>query len=447
MLLYRYDLRTSKSLALAGSLCLLVLFFHLHQSQATGTASGWLKVSDNGHYFVKDGQPFFWLGDTGWSIVNRYSQEEVEFYLEHRRKQGFSVVHMMGVFDGGPGLKTPATNLDGEVPFLNNNPATPNDKYFRNVDKIIKLAEQKGILVVFQACGGSGGAFVKIKNVITQDNARAYGKWLGERYKQMPNIVWGNGFDLTPWDHEEIAREFAAGLREGDGGAHLISLHPAGGNSSSYFHYEDWLSANIIQVWTHYLRIYPMTYCDYLRSPAKPVIMAEGCYEAGIEYQVKPITPHLVRKQAYWSFLAGGYHTYGHNDIWRKNPNWRESLDAPGAKQMGILKKVFVARQWWKHVPDQSVFESGASGDDTLNTAARSTDGDSIIVYLSSATTVSLHLDKITSSNTVRATWVNPETGDQKIIGEYPNQGSRPFTTPQGQKDAILLLDGVTKNS
>ena len=167
MLLYRYDLRTSKSLALAGSLCLLVLFFHLHQSQATGTASGWLKVSDNGHYFVKDGQPFFWLGDTGWSIVNRYSQEEVEFYLEHRRKQGFSVVHMMGVFDGGPGLKTPATNLDGEVPFLNNNPATPNDKYFRNVDKIIKLAEQKGILVVFQACGGSGGAFVKIKNVIT----------------------------------------------------------------------------------------------------------------------------------------------------------------------------------------------------------------------------------------------------------------------------------------
>jgi hypothetical protein len=440
---FHQHLSTPKMLVLAGLFSVLLSFFHPHQSRATGTEEAWLKVSDNGHYFVKNGEPFFWLGDTAWSTVNRFSGEEVEFYLEHRRKQGFSVVHVMGVFDGGPGLKTPATNLDGEVPFLNNNPATPNDKYFRHVDNLIKLARQKGILIVFQACGGSGGAFVKIKKVITKDNARAYGKWLGQRYKQTPNIVWGNGFDLAPWDYEDIAREFAAGLKEGDGGSHLTSLHPAGGNSSSYFHYEDWLSANIIQVWTHYLRIYPMTYCDYLRSPAKPVIMAEGCYEAGVEYQVKPITPHLVRKQAYWSFLAGGYHTYGHNDIWRKNPNWRESLDAPGAKQMGILKQIFTARQWWKNVPDQSVFSSGASGDDTLNAAARSMDGDSIMVYLSSATRVSIHLEKITSSTTVRATWVNPETGEQKIIGEFPNRGSHSFTTPQGQVDAILLLDAV----
>jgi len=78
------------------------------------------------------------------------------------------------------------------------------------------------------------------------------------------------------------------------------------------------------------------------------------------------------------------------------------------------------------------------------NAAARSTDGDGIIIYLSSPTTVSIHLGKITSSNTVRATWVNPETGEQKAIGKFPNHGEHPFTTPQGQKDAILLLDAVS---
>ena len=443
MVRYRYSKLTLKSVVLAASLCSFIFVSCPRLSQAASTETGWLKVSDNGHHFVKDGEPFFWLGDTAWSIVNRYTLDEVEFYLEHRYKQGFTVVHVMGVFDGGPGLETPATNLDGEVPFLNNDPSTPNEKYFRNIDSIVKMAQQKGLFLVFQACGGSGGAFVKVKKVITADNAKAYGRWLGQRYKEIPNIIWGNGFDLAPWDHEKIAREFAAGLREGDGGAHLISLHPAGGNSSSYFHNEDWLSANIIQVWTHYLRIYPMTYCDYLRSPAKPVIMAEGCYEAGVEYQVKPITPHLVRKQAYWSYLAGGYHTYGHNDIWRKNPTWRESLDAPGAKQMGILKKVLTSRQWWKLVPDQSIFAAGASGDDTLNAAAGSIDGDSIVIYLSSGSTVSIQLGKITSSDTVRATWVNTETGEERVIGEFPNRGSHPFTTPEGQKDALLLLDAA----
>ena len=442
-----HSVMSLKSTALAAFLCSVIWVFCPHRSLTAGADTGWLRVSDNGHYFVKDGQPFFWLGDTAWSIVNRYSLDEIEFYLEHRRKQGFTVVHVMGVFDGGPGLQTPATNLEGEVPFLNNNPATPNDRYFRNVDSVVKLAHQKGLFVVFQACGGSGGAFVKVKKVITEANAKAYGRWLGQRYKEMPNIIWGNGFDLPPWDHEEITREFAAGLREGDGGTHLISLHPAGGNSSSYFHNEDWLSANIIQVWTHYLRIYPMTYCDYMRSPAKPVIMAEGCYEAGVEYQVKPITPLIVRKQAYWSFLAGGYHTYGHNDIWRKNPNWRESLDAPGARQMGILKKILTSRQWWKLVPDQSIFAAGASGDDTLNVAARSAEGDSVIVYLSSPTTVSIQLRKITLSETVRAAWVNPQSGEEKVIGEFPNHGSRSFKTPDGQMDAVLLLDGVGRGS
>jgi hypothetical protein len=413
-----------------------------HQAKAVEGRAGWLRVSENGRYFVKDGEPFFWLGDAGWSIANRYTLEEAEYYLERRRSQGFTLVHMMTIFDGGPGLKTAASNQKGQMPFLNMNPATPNDAYFRDIDEIIRLARQKDIFLVIQACGGSSGSFVEAKKIITKENVRAYAKWLGQRYRGTPNIVWGNGFDLKPWQHEDIAREFAVGVQEGDGGAHLIVYHPMGGSSSSYFHHEDWLAANFIQVWAYYLKIYPMVSADYLRLPAKPVVMAEAAYEEGPEYPTKPITPLVVRKEAYWSILAGGFHTYGHNDIWRKNPTWRQALESPGAKQMGILKSLFTSLQWWKLVPDQSVFAAGASGDDTLNAAARSTDGDSIIVYLSSPTTVALRMDKITASQSVKATWVNPETGQSTAIGTFPSAGVREFVTPSLQKDGVLLLRG-----
>ena len=401
-----------------------------------------LRVSENGRYFLRGGRPFFWMGDTVWSLVNRYTPEEAEFYMEHRREQGFNVLNIMLIFNGGPGIVTPMADAEGELPFVNMNPATPNDHYFRNVDRIVALAREKGFTLAVAACGGSGGSFVDKQKVITAGNARAYGRWLGRRYKNAPNIIWVNGFDLPPWRYEEVAREFAAGFEEGDGGSHLITYHPAGGGSSSYFHYEPWLAANSIQTWADYVRIYPMVYADYLRVPAKPVIMAEGAYEEGPEYPTRPITPLAVRQQAWWSYLAGGFHTYGHNDMWRKNPTWRESLDAPGARQMTILKSILSVRTWWRYIPDQSVFALGAGGGKIQNAAWRSADGDGVVIYLSNPATVSIRMDKIAGGQ-VRVRWVNPETGEETVVGLFPNRGVRVFSTPAGRSDAVLLLDAA----
>jgi Protein of unknown function (DUF4038) len=37
---------------------------------------------------------------------------------------------------------------------------------------------------------------------------------------------------------------------------------------------------------------------DYRRLPPKPVVMAEGAYEEGLEYGF-PVTPLMIRRQAY----------------------------------------------------------------------------------------------------------------------------------------------------
>ena len=399
-------------------------------------------VSVQDHYFVRDGNPFFWLGDTNWSLFTLYTPAEAEEYLDHRARQGFTVINVMITFSGGPGTKLALENTEGNAPFLGGNPATPNPAFFKNMDRVVAMADARKIILAVMPCGGSSGTFVKQQKLFTETNVRTYGRWLGRRYHDRANLIWVNGFDLKPSEHADLTRALAEGLREGDGGKHLITFHPGGGNSSSYFHTENWLAYNTSQTWSDYWRIHPLVMADYCRLPVKPVVLAEGAYEAGPEYPTRPITPLIIRKQAWWSFLAGGFHTYGHNDMWRKNPTWRASLDSPGALQMQVLKQVLGSHQWWTLVPDQSVLDS-AGCDRDLNAAAVSTRGDLAVIYLSTRRPVSVDLGKITSAAKVRATWINPETGEASGGAEHPNAGLRSFTPALKSEDAVLLLEAA----
>jgi hypothetical protein len=392
---------------------------------------GPIRVSGNGRYFVdQNGNPFFWLGDTQWQLFRSFTLAEAEMILENRRSKGFTAIQVMltGVGDGTK------PNLAGQTPWINNNPDTPNEDYFKHVDSVIQLGHQNGLVFVL-------GVFHQLQaSRITPVNARTYVKWLAQRYRNAPNIIW----TMYPKAEQEfipVVRELAAGLQEGDGGTHLITVHPdPSPASSSFIHNESWLSFNMIQTWAYYERIYEMVTKDYNLAPAKPVIMAEGAYEGGSEYGF-PVTPLMVRKQAYWSYMAGGHHSYGHNDSWRLLPTWKSALDAPGAFQMGVLKKIFTAREWWNLVPDQAIFADQKSQNTVLNTAVSSKSGDWAMAYLSSQTTVSINMNKITAGSEVDASWLDPRTGTQTRIGSFPNTGIRSFSTPVGWEDAVLLLE------
>ncbi len=222
----------------------------------------------------------------------------------------------------------------------------------------------------------------RYRKFITVANARAWAKWLARRYKDVPTIVWSMTPEAKP-EFVPILRELAAGLHEGDGGSHLITFKPdPAPYSSSFIHGERWLDFDSMQTWKQVELIYPFVTKDYNLKPVKPVLMAEGAYERGSEYGFD-VTPLWIRRQAYYSFLAGAHHTYGHNDSWRVLPTWKQALDAPGATQLGILKKVFEDRkEWWNLVPDQDVFASGGNtSGQILNLAARHKDGRWIIAY------------------------------------------------------------------
>ena len=392
-----------------------------------------VKISDNGRYFVdqKD-QPVFWLGTTQWQLFREYTREEAGTILENTHEKGFTFVQVM-LLGVGDGTKT---NVSGDKPWTHDDPLTPNEPYFKNVDAVVRLARDQHLIISMTLY------HQRYRQAITLEKARPWAAWLARRYKNEPNLVWSMTPEAKP-EFVPILRELAAGLRDGDGGSHLITFKPdPAPYSSSFIHGESWLDYDSMQTWKSVELIYPMVTHDYHVKPVKPVLMAEGAYEEGSEYGFA-VTPLWIRRQAYYSYLAGAHHTYGHNDSWRVLPTWTHALDAPGAYQMGVLKKIFLDRkEWWQIVPDQTLFASGGNTNgQVLNLAARHQSDQWIMAYLADKSTVSIHMDRITASQKVKAFWIDPRTGTAEPAGEFPNTGVRAFTTPADWEDALLVLE------
>src|SRR5207247_8571254 len=63
-------------------------------------ASGPIRVSENGRYFVDErGKPFYFLADTQWELFRRYSLEDAKFIMGNRKAKGFTL--WMVVMSGG----------------------------------------------------------------------------------------------------------------------------------------------------------------------------------------------------------------------------------------------------------------------------------------------------------------------------------------------------------
>jgi len=401
-----------------------------------------LHVNKTGRYFEADGKPWFWLGDTAWPLLVSYTAEEADAYLEARAKLGFTIVQMSAIWDGGTGTEkgpSPNPNYAGVTPWRGGDPLQPEEAYWKNVDAVVASAARHGLYVGLLPAWGS---YVVNRKMLVASNAEQYGRWLGERYKNAANIVWIVGGDRKVSEAPDIWKQIGRGLQAGDGGAHPITFHPGGERraSSDALTGEPWLAANMIQTWANYADIPGIVRHDYELTPPKPVILGESAYEEGPEYPTRPITPLVVRKQAYWAYLSGGFFTYGHNDMWRKNPSWRQSLTSPGARNMSVLKKVFSGVQWWHLVPDQTLLAGDEGSGTTANTAARDTEGHWILAYVSQAGKVHVKTGTLQGKQ-VRAEWINPADGTRRKAAQDVESGG--WATPEGWEDALLLLKGM----
>jgi hypothetical protein len=420
-----------------------------------------LKVSANGRHFVdQDGKPFFYLGDTCWLLFQRLNHDELDVYLKDRVSKGFSAIQayvIRGLHKGHPD-----GNMSlGEPPLVNGDPTKPNEAFFKNVEYVVNRANEVG-LVAGLVTAKSWHVTDHAEKVFDEKNAYTFGKFLGERYKNHA-VIWYSGGDSAPGKYEAVWVAMARGIKDGSGGAHLVSYHGNGQSSSStWFHKADWLDFNSIQSghgWA--AKTYRFVDKDYALTPAKPTIDMEPPYENHPTGAKTPwIDSHQVRQGAYWNMLAGAAgHGYGALDLfWLYKDDegpfpkngfqpWRKALTYEGARQMGYMRRLFELRPWHKLVPDQSVLASAEGEGDDLVRAARADDGSFVLAYMPTGKPVSIKMDKV-AAKSVKAQWYDPREGTWQKIGEYAATGTREFTPPsRGDRDDwLLVLEDAAKD-
>ncbi|MFO7958128.1 MAG: glycoside hydrolase family 140 protein [Candidatus Brocadiia bacterium] len=451
------------------------------RTQPAEFARGPLMASPDGHHLMHaDGTPFFYLGDTAWEIFHRLSREDVDRYMADRSAKGFTAVQAVLLSEMN-GLTTP--NHYGDLPLRELDPERPNDAFFDHVHYVVRAAEQAGMYVAMLPTWGSytreeEHRFSETHKVFNPENARAYGRFLGERYREAPNVIWILGGDRIPErEGHAIWRQMAKGIAEGrnaeesyDGLA--MTFHPRGGRSSAeYYHRDAWLSFNMVQS-THYRDSAPedMIEADYGRVPAKPVINGEPGYERipnGLQHPDDKLDDFDVRRFAYRSVFAGACgHTYGANEIWMMwtpelepidpqglvtpflgaDTPWHQALDYPGATQMGHLRALIESRPMLGRLPDQRLLALGPGEGGCHLQATRAPDGAYAMVYACRGRqTFTVDMARL-SGDAVIAWWFDPRTGQaSRPEGSPATTGTASFTVPDEGPDWVLVLDDAAR--
>ena len=406
-------------------------------------------------------------------MPQRLNREEVAFYLDNCSRAGFNVVQVQ-TLNGVPSM-----NVYGQYSMTDGFDFSHIDKkgvygYWDHMDYIIRTAESKGIYIGMVCIWGG----LVRSGQMNVEEAKAYGTFLAERYKDNPNIVWIIGGDTRGDVKTEVWETLARTIRSIDKN-HLMTFHPFGRTmSATWFNDADWLDFNMFQS-GH--RRYGQTKGDgdnladsnvaednwrYVeaslsKKPLKPVLDAEPSYE-GIPHGLHNPkecrwTADDVRRYAYWSVFAGSFgHTYGNNSIMQfyregyapaygAQKTWQEALKDEGFNQMKYLKELMLRFPFFERIPDQSVI-AGTNGE-RYDRAIATRGNDYLLVYNYSARPMQIDLTKI-SGEKKKAWWFNPQNGSMTYIGEFENkitdfQYDAPYMRGE---DRVLVVTDATKD-
>ena len=434
-----------------------------------------LTVSENRRFIATaEGDPFFWLGDTGWLLFTKLSREEAELYLETRRQQGFNVIQVMVLHD-----VRNAVNVYGDSALTGNRIDQPkvtsgdsfNDPgqydYWDNIDYILDIAGRKGLYMAMVPVWGSNVR----SGLVTREQAEKYALWIAERYKNRKNVIWLNGGDVRGDDSTVIWNIIGSAIRKTCKNQ-LITYHPFGRTqSSAWFHNEPWLDINMFQ--SGHRRYdqdttglaygednWKYASDDYSRTPVKPTIDGEPSYEGipqGLHDTAQPFwTDTDVRRYAYWSVFAGccGF-TYGNSSVMQfykspdRNPEygakeyWNTAMNATGASQMKYLKQLMLSKPYFERIPAGELL-AGKQGE-KYDYIAITRGKKYVFAYTCNGSDISLDM-KMLSWPEYKVSWFDPRNGKMTDSGSEKNTGTTTFNPP-GDKtkgnDWILILEKI----
>lgn len=453
------------------------------------TAAQPIVVYHNNHFLsTPDGEPFFWLGDTGWELFHRLNRDEATHYIKKRKQQGFNVIQAVALSELD-GINSP--NAYNDLPLINNNIEeiyiTEGDSvavdeqydYWDHVKYIVKTAAENDIIIGLLPCWGEYVTPRTQQRLIdTEEKGYNYGLFIGDWLKEYNNhIVWILGGDRLPDEMPEgvaIWRAMAEGITDGVNGdkglngfadySNTFMTYHCYASSYLWFKNDQWIDMHSWGSYhekQHNERAFYQAWHSWEKSQFKPFINSEPAYEnlpVNYDWQNEEygrFTADDVRQAAYWSVFAGSAgHTYGAHEVWMmykpqytslpltKNlhTSWQEALDYRGAGQMQYLKKLMLSYDYFSREPNRYIL-----AENTHDPKGRliATSGDKYaMVYAPTGKIIKVDKSEM-DFESIQFNWFNPRTGDKSPAAFTEKNGIMVFDPPGIEKygnDWVLIL-------
>ena len=340
---------------------------------------GFVKISDNGRYFVyDDGTPFYWLGDTNWQAPNYVSISKCnypgcqcgsQFFHEvnDRVDKGFTVYQTYfdsAEADGGGQLSVTSEPSMWSTKYTKINPKTFSKKY----DVMFDYLAAKGMVIAL----GFGVHDNTVKNMGKEALDRL-SRYLTARYAAYP-VVWITAQEITGEAQFDAWVSSARITDQGDGYDHPQSAHQYPADVLNEYvkklDAESWHVFYTLQNGHGPIIPYKNTYQGYWvnkrnKETPKPFIESEANYE---DIYCGGFNGYDASRIAAWkSNLCGscGF-TYGVTGVWANcwstagstgwlgtfsTEPWYMGLGKPGSYEMTYLADFFKYVDFSKLVP------------------------------------------------------------------------------------------------
>lgn len=389
----------------------------------TARAATDLTIAADGHSFVtKDGKPFFWMGDNPFTFqLASKTLPEIEAHLDRIKGLGFTVV-LVGIgpkWDGGPEAFA--------QPWV-----APNEAYFTRIDGILDRIKARGMHAWIILGGGS----------LSQEEPagpRAYGEWIGARYKSRSEVIWLVQHDAVQFVSEPavpVLRALATGLAKGITGREvaptaddpawdemLATVNAGPFNAESIADYPSLANDRWLRFWGHETfgkaeQAYDRAFRDWQRAPAKPTVNGEPGY-------VDQTGGATLRALCWHTVMGGGYPTVFNDE-----------------EQLAGLSAFWTARAFAEYDPAPGRLMGNVGEGTQQIVAKRARDGHELVVYFppeSGSATVAA--DALAGSGPVTGRWYRPLSGEAGANAGPWAAGEAPTASkPAGWEDAVLAL-------
>jgi Protein of unknown function (DUF4038)/Putative collagen-binding domain of a collagenase len=324
------------------------------------SAADRLRPASNGRYLEwSNGTPIFLLSDTAWLLPARYTLAEVTEHAATRAAQGFTAIQVTASFpeNGYQSLASVFTAGDFSRPL---------ESYWSSLDAKVEAITGAGLILILNPLWRKTSEATLTSN--GPDRCRAYGKWLGARYRSNQRVAYFLGGDATPDPARTELDAMGLGIQDAYAEAGLpaaiIAYHGAPARSSR----EEWPTTPswLTLDWTYAYSLplgapvpYQENWTDFPKSPAMPIMFGEGWYDRdnGATNASRFGNRFMVRRQLWWNPLSGALAgcAYGAEPIWfhgyggytpAQAALWNSGLDA------GRMKSFLYTLEWWRLRPD-----------------------------------------------------------------------------------------------